>query len=1018
MKKLTLLLIVALLCSKANISAQNQESDLFSEMETAFNAEKYEKIINHKSKIIQHVNQKTDSLSADLLYFLGDAYLAYDSLDKALDIMQKEADLRKKIPNSDPLIIADVLFNLAYYQQLNDQFESAKKNILIAGEIYKENLGVSNPAYVESKKDLAIIHGVLGEHRKAINILKELLKIDFVKEQYQHIVNKELGMAYFDIGYYSKSEEILKKNVQFIEKNFGKQSVQYAEALVTLAIPYYYRSQYSEAELLYNQALEISAKLSGNELLEENTKNNLALLYWKIGLYEEAISIFNEILGEEETLNNAITYSNYAQNLIEIGEKDSALHYFDKSLSIIKQHLGAKSELYTRFLKEKALALGKNNDLENYYNLMNESFNTSQSILEKSNPEYSKYELKWGIANFRMNEIEKAEKHIKEAHGLRSKYLSKNHPLYAESSKELAELTWYQDNPKKAKSYFNETFDNYFAQIEAYFPALSEQQKANFYTNTLRSTFEEYNSFAIAYKDKDPSLLGDMYNYQLATKGLIMYATAKARKNIFNSDNEGLKNKYQNWISTKELIAQLYSMSEEEIAQQDMELDSLISTSKELEKELSRASSDFEDAFVAKDYTWKDVQNELKQNEAAIEMIRFRKFKPDSSGIFENQINYAALLIDKDSKQPKLILLENGQELENKYIKNYKNSIKYKVKDQYSYEFYWKPIADKTNQYDKIYLSPDGIYNQISVNALYNSNTDKYVLEEQNIQLVTNTKDLIAFNKTGKSNMASAPSLFGFPNYNKGIMESKDEEDDIAEKIVENASLNRGLRGSLQRYIRGNSLVTALPGTKEEVNKINELYGENASAKPNTYLENEADETQLKSVQNPKVLHIATHGFFLEDNESTTNESEDDKYSQNPLLKSGLIMAGANSFISSGINETNQQDGILTAYEAMNLNLNDTELVVLSACETGLGEVKNGEGVYGLRRAFQVAGAEAIIMSLWSVDDEATQELMTTFYQNWIGGKDKLTAFNDAQKTIKEKYESPFYWGAFVMVGE
>jgi CHAT domain-containing protein len=509
-----------------------------------------------------------------------------------------------------------------------------------------------------------------------------------------------------------------------------------------------------------------------------------------------------------------------------------------------------------------------------------------------------------------------------------------------------------------------------------------------------------------------------MYNYQLATKGLIMYATAKARKNILSGDNQALKEKYQNWIAIKELISQLYSMSEEELQQQNLSLDSLISASNDLEKELSRASSDFADAYTAKNYVWQDVQAKLKENEAAIEMIRFRKFIPDSSGIFNKEINYAALLIDKKSNYPELILLENGLELENKYIKNYKNAIRYKVKDQYSYNFYWKPIAQRTKSYDKLYFSPDGIYNQISLNVLYNNESEKYVLEEQNIQLLTNTKDLVAFrNRNSTSNLASAPTFFGFPNYNKGIVESDENSESLATNIVENASLNRGLRGSLQRYIRGNSLVTALPGTKEEVDKITNIYQQNEKQTPNTYLENEADELQIKSIKNPEVLHIATHGFFLEDNETIGSE-EENKYSENPLLKSGLIMAGANSFISTGLNQGTEQDGILTAYEAMNLDLNNTELVVLSACETGLGDLKNGEGVYGLRRAFQVAGAEAIIMSLWSVDDEATQELMTAFYQNWIGGKDKLTSFNEAQKSIKEKYESPFYWGAFVMVGE
>jgi CHAT domain-containing protein/Tfp pilus assembly protein PilF len=1018
MKKAFLIILTLIVCSLASLNAQTNHSDLYEKMEKAFNKEDYESIINNQTEILKHQDQHSDSISAELLYFLGDAYLVYDSLDKALEIMQTELEVRKKLPSTDSILIADLHDNLGYYLKLNSKFEESLKQFTISSNLYEKISGVSSIAYVESKIELAKVYGILGDHQKSMKILEALLEIKFVKQQYQHVVNKELGMTYFDIGYYSKSEKILNENLQFIENHFGKESIEYAEALVSLAIPYYYRSQYSEAELLYKKALEIISKTSGNEILEENTKNNLALLYWKIGLYDESLDLFRNIITKEETLQNAISYNNFAQNLMATGQKDSALFYLNKSLQIIKHILGKNNELYTRHLKEKAQVLNQIKDIEGYMKLMNESFLASQNILKQSNPEYSKYEFNWGVANFRVNNIDKAEQHIRTAHKLRSKYLSEKHPLYAESSKELAELTWYKNNPKKAKNYFKETFDNYFAQIEAYFPALSEQQKANFYTNTLRSTFEEFNSFAIAYHEKDPELLGDMYDYQLATKGLIMYATAKARKNILNSNNQELKEKYQDWIGTKELISQLYSMSEEEVQQQDLKLDSLIEVSNDLEKELSRASSDFADAYSAKNYSWKDVQAKLDENEAAIEMIRFREFTPDSSGQFKDKVNYAALLIDKKSKYPKLILFENGLELENKYIKNYRNSIRYKVKDNYSYDFYWKPIADETQKYKKIYFSPDGVYNQISVNVLYNTNTEKHVLEEQNIQLLTNTKDLIAYreNKTS-SNLASAPALFGFPNYNKGISESLEVGDNAASDIVENASLNRGLRGSLQRYIRGNALVTSLPGTKEEVNKISDIYRGSNLSQPKTYLENEADEIQIKNVKNPQVLHVATHGFFLEDNE-TTNTDEENKYSENPLLKSGLIMAGANSFIATGLNQGARQDGILTAYEAMNLNLNDTELVVLSACETGLGDLKNGEGVYGLRRAFQVAGANAIIMSLWSVDDEATQELMTAFYQNWIGGKDKLTSFNEAQKTIKEKYKFPFYWGAFVMVGE
>jgi CHAT domain-containing protein len=215
--------------------------------------------------------------------------------------------------------------------------------------------------------------------------------------------------------------------------------------------------------------------------------------------------------------------------------------------------------------------------------------------------------------------------------------------------------------------------------------------------------------------------------------------------------------------------------------------------------------------------------------------------------------------------------------------------------------------------------------------------------------------------------------------------------------------------------------VTDLPGTKEEINGLSEMLTQ-AKIKNNLFSQAEASEGTIRKLQSPQVLHLATHGFFLK---NITTEGDDysimgfdkKKLIDNPMLRSGLLLAGCrNGMKNRNENSDALTDGILTAYEVTNLDLYSTQLVVMSACETGLGKIMNGEGVIGLPRAFLSAGAEGVLMSLWKVDDEATQEIMLEFYKKWIALGNKEMAWRSAQQSLRLKYPSPYYWGAFVMM--
>lgn len=1055
---IALILVVGVLHAQDAPFKTKKEQKFYEKINNYYINDELSKIIDAEDKILPYADVRLDTVGAVMYFFLGDAYqYELGDLETAAKYFRKEYELHKLIGTAGE-DFSNTAFNLAYtLSELGkyDESEAIFKDVL---KIEKES-GVSSDDYIYyTGLSLLQLYNNTEQAEKGFELIKE-----FKKEVKKNTINDAMmefysGEFYVTQGKYSKGEKAYLKDLEMLEEIGMYPSIEYASALGALARLYVENGKLALAEEIYADARDMISRLEGDWTdYELNLKSSQGLLYTQLGNYQRAEELYKEIIVLDKAFFGEESFAVYADatnlgiNYVYAKEFKKAEEKLLVAAEGFKGMFGEENLNYLKAIRMLTNLYTQWNKLSQAEELGIKAIALTKKVSEdKYQHAFDYYNL--GEVYAKNGDLEKALEYHKESLDLWKQSVGSNHSKYARSANKMAINEWKAGEFKEARKYYKETFENYFNQINMIFPVLSEEEKAKFYYNNLRPAFEQYNSFIVETSSEEKELLGEMYNYQLATKGLILSATNKVKSAILNSGDSALIDKYNTWIGQKETLAQLFSSSDLPAEIRNKQIDSLNETSNTLEKELSKSSSEFASTFASAELKWQDIQAKLKPGEAAVEVIRFRDFSPDSSGIFTDEVYYAALIVTSETEDyPEMVLMRNGQKMETRYLSNYRNAIKYKINENFSYKLFWQPITRKLDGIKKVYFSPDGVFNQISIYTLRNPDTGNFTIDEVDIQVINNTKDILAMADT-RTGSTSNSYLFGYPNYNMGVIDQKTEEgggtaaESIAQAAKEDRSvgrgmsrgvrgtrgnddsdladltragaLPRGIRGNMLRYMRANQLLGLLPGTKVEVNKIDSLY-EMKHAPVIKYLDNVALEDSIKKLSSPRTLHIATHGFFLEsDHDEALGEA--DKYVQNPLLRSGLMLAGANSYISAGaISDQvyHKEDGILTAYEAMNLDLNNTELVVLSACETGLGEVKNGEGVYGLQRAFQVAGADALIMSMWTVDDDATQELMTIFYEEWLGGKTKQEAFNMAQKRLKEKWKFPYYWGAFVLVG-
>lgn len=481
---------------------------------------------------------------------------------------------------------------------------------------------------------------------------------------------------------------------------------------------------------------------------------------------------------------------------------------------------------------------------------------------------------------------------------------------------------------------------------------------------------------------------------------------------------------FDEYISNKNMINKLNSFTKKELIENNSNLDSIEIITNLIDKQLANSFIQHENSFNTKEYTWQDVQAALQPNEAAIEFVRVQLYDKR----WTDTVYYFAYIIKKDSKYPDLVVLENGNEIEEEIFPKYSDIFKVKRGEKIDngkwkifYNKIWKPIKEKLSGVSKLYISNDGGFNRINISAFYNPETNKFLFQEYDIVYLISTKDII--NQKSTTEQKNVIALFGRPKYDLNASE---------QNLI--AANSQNLHRSIDKIYDNktneainNIQLKDLPETEVEVKKIDTL------ARNNKYtsllkLKEYATEEEVKQLKNPYILHLSTHGYFLstiqiekEDSRGLLGEKmfgfETMKFYQNPLLRSGLMLAGAEN-TKQGTLKEGLENGILTADEVSGLYLDETELVVLSACETGLGDVRNGEGVFGLQRAFIHAGAKYLLMSLCQVPDFHTQLFMTTFYNHLFSIKNVREAFNLTREEIYKMYPEPLFWASFVLIGK
>ena len=867
-------------------------------------------------------------------------------------------------------------------------FSKAKESLL---QSYNIITSLSDDNYLGKwiLNELAKVAYEEEDYVSAIRYLEKCLKIKgdefrFSEESFWSGDYSRLANYYRKAGKWEKALFILKNKMLYWKTRAHEDFIdnfQYTSSVSSYASLLATAGRFKEALRVYNK-------------LETPDLSTLGGYYYDIRDYQNAVRCYQKALNDSSSLfkNNclnslAICYNAMGNTEKAIQIQKECIGKTDPSIMTYNNGYNVDGS-YITFLSNLASFFNLNEQYDSALVYERKSLELKEKCFSPHSEDIAYSYMNIGIALGGKGELEKAIDYLLFSLEIYKK--ERQMRFYHRALSYLSKFAFALNDEINLNKYISEHIKLANEDLISTFQELTYGERSRYIEEYSDLTNREIPYYA--YYTHSDSIIESAYNASLMMKGALLNSENNVKAVIEDSKDAALKDLWE------ELRADKYILSkqlEKDSLNRLLNTDSLQNMIYNLEDSLIVRCKAYDDITKSMKLKWQDIQESLSTQDVAIEFVSFP--------IENDSVMYVALTLRKDDKSPKLITL-----FEENQLKIISDTLCYNSNDMTL--LVWGPLLPELRGVKNIYFSPSG--------ALYNIGIEYLPgMEDYNIYRLSSTRELVNRRDINENNHAV---LYGGLDYDAKLhtLSQRKSRSRFDEIFVDHSDIRS------MKYRGGQENLTHTLDEVEQIEK--ELNNNQWVCLLDTLSLGTEESFKFLSGKKIKTLHIATHGFYYTPEESDNmgysfllpNEhmSAEDK----SLSRSGLLMSGANHILEGDSIPEDIEDGILTAKEIADVDLRGLDLVVLSACQTGLGDISQGEGVFGLQRGFKKAGVNSILMSLWDVNDEATQILMTQFYKNHVSGQSKRQSLRSAQRYLREynagQYNKPEYWAAFILL--